>query len=67
VHANKVSFVFSGKQILQSTSSPVSISNQSHLVNPSDGRRYKKAIVEGHLSNLTFSPSLNQRTVELDQ
>ena len=60
IHANKVSNVFSEKP-LQRNQSP------AHLVNPSDGRKYKRTIVEGHLSNLTFSPSLNPKTIELDQ
>lgn len=59
VHANKVSALFSEKP-QQRTQSP------AHLVNPSDGRKYKRTIVEGHLSNLTFSPSLNPKTIELD-
>jgi len=34
---------------------------------PNDGRKYKQGIVEEHLSHLTFSPSINPKTVELDQ
>lgn len=42
------------------------INNQT-LVNPTDGRRYKKAVIEDHLSNLTFSPKISIKTKALDQ
>jgi hypothetical protein len=32
------------------------------VVNPADGRKYKKAVVEEHLSNMTFSPKINSKT-----
>ena len=41
-------------------------SNSSTLINPSDGRRYKKTVVEDHLSELTFSPNLNSKTTRID-
>jgi hypothetical protein len=37
------------------------------VVNPADGRKYKKAVVEEHLSNMTFSPKINSKTNQLDQ
>jgi hypothetical protein len=46
--------------------SPAAKSPQHILINPSDGRKYKKAVVEEHLQNLTFSPSLTDKTKKLD-
>lgn len=40
---------------------------QNTIINPADGRKYKKAVVEEHLSNMTFSPKINNKTNYLDQ
>ena len=48
IHANKLGHLFSSSKRQQV--SPNSIpSTQSIMINPSDGRRYKKLIVEDHL------------------
>jgi hypothetical protein len=45
--------------------SPIAFKSQhvaNIVVNPADGRKYKKAVVEEHLSNMTFSPKINSKT-----
>lgn len=41
--------------------------NAQNIVNPNDGRKYKKTVIEEHLQDLTFSPRLSTKSKELDQ
>ncbi len=71
IHSNKLSHVFSSsnkavKSKDRASFSPFGIdindgssSTPNILINPHDGRRYKKTVVEEHLQNMTFSPRLN--------
>ena len=53
------SFSPKGELLNPNYSQNVAKATQSILLNPSDGRKYKKTVVEEHLSNMTFSPKIN--------
>lgn len=69
IHANKVGQVYSSTARLAGNFATRSISpiNGANNLVIEDGRKYKKGIIEEHLSQLTFTPNLSSKTKEIDQ